>query len=245
MGALDAQESDPLGVADTLALCELVPGLLAVGIVDPRRAERAHFRAVENQIQRHRGRIVALKAYLGYVHFGPDDPAYRPYFRLAARYQLPVIFHTGDTWSVRGKLKYSHPLRVDEVAVDNPDVQFVLAHMGVPWYDTAAELILKNENVWADLSGLYVGDENSLNRLLEQDPPPAVSAGVELAKLKSALGYAGEYSGYARILYGSDWPLAPMKVYRRFVEAVVPPEHHEKVFWKNAERLLFGNRGSF
>src|SRR5947199_334801 len=47
----------------------------------------------------------------------------------------------------------------DEVAVDHPDTRFVLCHVGNPWVADAAEVIYKNMNVWADLSGLVVGDD--------------------------------------------------------------------------------------
>ena len=34
-----------------------------------------------------------------------------------------------------------------------PDTRFVLAHVGNPWFRESAEVIYKNMNVWADLSG--------------------------------------------------------------------------------------------
>ncbi len=164
MGSIGGPNGDPFGIARTLELCKSVPGLKAVGVADPRRNEPEHLRAVEAQIERHREKLVALKAYLGYLHFGPEDPRYAPYYRLAAKYHLPVIVHTGDNWSTTAKVKYAHPLRMDEVAVDNPDVRFVLAHFGNPWLIDAAEVIFKNPNVWADLSGLFVGGDKEIRR---------------------------------------------------------------------------------
>src|SRR5262249_23311788 len=118
MGRLDGDEGDPLGIAETLALAEEVPGLYAIGAMDPRRTEPEHWRAVERELKA--GRVKALKGYLGYLHYGPEHAGYRAYYELAERYRIPVIFHTGDTWSPRAKLKYAHPLGVDEVAVDHP-----------------------------------------------------------------------------------------------------------------------------
>ena len=34
-------------------------------------------------------------------------------------FDVPVVFHTGDTSSKRAKLKYADPLTIDEVAVDH------------------------------------------------------------------------------------------------------------------------------
>ena len=110
MGTLDGPVGDPLGISSTLALAQHVPGLKVIGVADPRRIEASHMKAVEAQIDRHRESIVALKMYLGYLHFGPDDPNYVPYYRIAAKFDLPVIAHTGDTWSTKAKVKFAPPI---------------------------------------------------------------------------------------------------------------------------------------
>jgi uncharacterized protein len=235
MGSLGGEKSDPLGVARTLELARLVRGLKAIGVADPRRTEPEHMRAVEAQIEQHRDQIVALKAYLGYLHFGPEDPKYVPYYKIAAKYHLPVIFHTGDNWSTTAKLKYAHPLLVDEVAVDHPDVRFVIAHFGNPWLIDAAEVIYKNPNVWADLSGLFVGGDQEMKDLLDDAKLPDSAAGLVFSDLNKAIAYVGDYK---RFLYGSDWPLAPLASYRRLIEAIIPKEHHQAVFRINAEHVF-------
>jgi predicted TIM-barrel fold metal-dependent hydrolase len=235
MGSLDGPREDPLGIARILELSNSVPGLKAIGIADPRRIQPAHLRAVEAQIECHRETIVAFKAYLGYLHFGPEDPNYVPYYNLAAKYHLPVIVHTGDNWSTTAKVKYAHPLRMDEVAVDHPDVQFVLAHFGNPWLIDAAEVLFKNANVWADLSGLFVGNDEAIQRLLGAAKVPGAASGLVVSDLRNAIAYV---EGYRKFLHGSDWPLAPMASYRRLIESIIPKEQHQEVFRTNAERLF-------
>lgn len=68
-----------------------------------------------------------------------------------------MVFHTGDTAGSRGKLKYAHPLTVDDPASDFPGTTFVMAHYGNPWIVDATEVAAKHENVFIDLSGLAVG----------------------------------------------------------------------------------------
>ncbi len=235
MGSLGGEKSDPLGIVHTLELAKSVPGLKAIGVADPRRTEREHLKAVEAQIEEHGGQIVALKAYLGYLHFGPEDPKYVPYYEIAKKHHLPIIFHTGDNWSKTAKLKYAHPLRVDEVAVDHPDVRFVIAHVGNPWLIDAAEVIFKNPNVWADVSGLFVGTDREIKDLLDAAKAPDSAPGLVFADLKKAIAYVGDYK---RFLYGSDWPLAPMASYRLLIEALIPKEYRDAVFRTNAERLF-------
>src|SRR5947208_3489440 len=137
MGAWNAGPDDPLGVNETLQLARAVPGLHAVGVADPLRNDPDHLRRVEAVLAS--GQVKALKAYLGYLHYPPDHPGYVPYYELAGRFKLPVVFHTGDTYSPQAKVRFAHPLLVDDVAVDHPNVRFVLAHVGNPWLIDAAE----------------------------------------------------------------------------------------------------------
>jgi predicted TIM-barrel fold metal-dependent hydrolase len=235
IGSLVGPRDDPLGISRTLELSRSVPGLKAVGIADPRRTDREHLRAVEDQIVRHRETIVALKAYLGYLHFGPEHPNYVPYYEIAANYHLPVIVHTGDNWSTKAKVKYAHPLRMDEVAVDHPEVRFVLAHFGNPWFIDAAEVVFKNPNVWADLSGLFVGDAEQFQKLFKAANVLDSVPGLAISDLKKAIGYVDDYK---RFLYGTDWPLAPMGSYRRLIELLIPKAHHQEVFRTNAKHVF-------
>ena len=172
----------------------------------------------------------ALKAYLGYHHFGPESPEYAPYYPLAARFGLPVIFHTGDTYSRRAKVKFAHPLRVDEVAVDHPDVRFVMAHVGNPWLIDAAEVIYKNDNVWADLSGLLVGDESDFDEWARDGTLDAVAEAV-----RDAFDYTERPD---RFLFGSDWPLAPLRAYRDFARRIIPEGDWPAVCEANARALF-------
>jgi predicted TIM-barrel fold metal-dependent hydrolase len=228
MGCWNPTEEDPLGTAATLETARLVPGLYAVGIADPTRTEPDHLRRVDAVLTARK--VVALKGYLGYLHYGPDHPGYSPYYELAARHALPFIFHTGDTYSPRAKLRFSHPLAVDEVAVDHPKVRFVLAHLGNPWVIEGAEVVYKNVNVWADLSGLVVGDEVMLKSEERRDVLQDVAA-----QLGRAFRYAERPN---RFLYGSDWPLVPMAGYRDFIQTIIPEVYHEQVFNDNARSLF-------
>ncbi len=228
MGRLSDDPADPLGVRSSLELAGDVPGLQAIGVANPLRADREHVERVRRELAALPVR--ALKIYLGYLHFGPDHPNYLPYYELAVALRLPVIFHTGDTYSPRAKLRFAHPLLVDDVAVDFPQVSFVLAHVGNPWLREAAEVVYKNFNVWADLSGLAVGDaalfHDEARRDLLADTARRVAEEFRYAERPN------------RFLYGSDWPLVPMPEYRDFIRTVVPEVHHQQVFEENARALF-------
>lgn len=228
MGSWGSGPDDPLGILRTLEIAEQVPGMKAIGIADPTKTDNEHFAAVESLLAA--GSVVALKGYLGYLHFEPAHANYRRYYELAAKYRIPVMFHTGDTYSPQAKLKYAHPLGVDEVAVDHPETRFLMCHIGNPWTIDAAEVIYKNMNVWADLSGLMLGTDEVF----------ASEEGREAAaELSHAIQRAIRYSERPnRFVYGTDWPLAPMIAYRDFISDAVPGEFHELVFEENARTLF-------
>jgi predicted TIM-barrel fold metal-dependent hydrolase len=228
MGQMGGSEDDPLGIETTLRIASSLPTLYAIGVADPSRTDTDHLQRVERQLQS--GKVKALKGYLGYLYHGPDSPSYAPYYELAAFYEIPFIFHTGDNYSDVAKVKYAHPLLVDEVAVENRRVNFVMAHFGNPWITDAAEVLYKNEKVWADLSGLLVGDEADLRQLAKRG---ALRRTAE--RIKQGIEYVERPD---RFLYGSDWPLVPMRTYRDFVASLFPEEFHKAVFHDNAAALF-------
>jgi predicted TIM-barrel fold metal-dependent hydrolase len=226
----EVSDKDPLGVKEIEALAELLPRhkLHPIGLVHPERYDRDHLALVDGVLKQ--DKVRALKVYLGYLHYGPDHGGYRPYYKLAAKHRVPIVFHTGDTLSARAKVKYAHPKLIDEVAVDYPDTKFVLAHFGNPWITDAAEVVYKNKNVWADLSGILIGDAAAW---VEMAKSGALKRTV--ARIKQGIEYAEDPE---KFLFGSDWPLAPVKVYRTFIEQMFPKKHHAAVF-RDTARAVF------
>lgn len=170
------------------------------------------------------GRIKGLKLYPGYESFYPHDPRMRVVYELAGEFGVPVMIHSGDTFDPQGKVKYAHPLQVDEVAVDFRDVTFVICHLGNPWVTDTMEVIYKNANVVADFSGLTLGHfEERFERFM-------------LAQINEFVAFAGDPS---KLLFGTDWPVADMGDYVRFVRALnLSQEENELILWKNAARIF-------
>jgi hypothetical protein len=170
------------------------------------------------------GSVRGLKLYPGYQAFHVHDQQLRGVYEIAAEFGLPVMIHMGDTYDKRGKLKYTHPLTVDEAAVDFPNVRFVICHMGNPWLMDAAEVIYKNENVSGDISGFTLG---------EFEPR---FEGLMIARMRDVIAYA---NGTAGLLYGTDWPICDMGSYLRFVDRLELSEAEaEALLWKNAAELF-------
>lgn len=169
------------------------------------------------------GRYGCIKIYTGYIHMYAADPAFSPVYRLAAKYDVPVIFHTGDTSSRLAKLKYADPLTIDEVATDNPDVTFVIAHCGNPWIESAAEVAYKNPNVYLDGSAFLIGDLSKI---------PLGQVNEYLVKpLEWIFGYVEDPT---KLMFGTDWPLVDVPTYLAAFKRAIPQRYWGKVFHDNA-----------
>lgn len=223
------QETSPFGFPDaaasnpmTLDLCDTWPEQLyfCPGI-NPHELSSQSLGKIEKSLKH--PRAVGIKLYPGYYHVSVNDPIYGPVYELAAHNKLPVVIHSGDTFSERGILKYSHPLAIDELAVTHPQNIFVIAHMGDPWVRETAEIVRKNPNVYTDISGLLVGGKPYFE---EMGREPLI-----LDEFRHALVYAARWD---KIVFGTDWPLAPMDAYLEFVKRIIPEKHLENVLGKNA-----------
>lgn len=170
---------------------------------------------------------VGLKVYAGYRPIHVADKRYHPFYDLARAHDMPVVIHTGETALPDALLKYAHPLTIDELAVQFPDVRFVMAHAGNPWLIDAVEVARKNSNVYLELSGLFAGrfDAN-------------VMAKEEKAYLDYIRMWTKYLGRYDKILYGSDWPLVNQGDYQELMATVIPSTHHQAFFYDNARAVF-------
>ena len=69
-----------------------------------------------------RANCCGVKLYPGYNKLSISDKIYEPIYELAARYDKPVAVHMGLTSQAQAHLKYCHPMELDEVAADHPEI---------------------------------------------------------------------------------------------------------------------------
>lgn len=170
------------------------------------------------------GRVIGLKLYPGYEPFYPYDKRCQVIYDLAVEFDVPVMFHSGDTYSPKGKLRYAHPLNIDDVAVDNPDMKIVICHVGNPWVRDCMEVVYKNKNVYADISGLVLGNFTSHFEEFMRN------------QLRDMILYAGEPR---YLLYGTDWPISNMGTYIDFMNNLqISERDRDRIFWENAAHLF-------
>jgi predicted TIM-barrel fold metal-dependent hydrolase len=154
--------------------------------------------------------------------FLPYDRFAWPIYEVIAEYGLPAIFHTGHSGIGSGmraggglRLANSNPMLLEDVAIDFPDMQIVMAHPSWPWQDEALSLCLHKPNVWIDLSGWSP----------RYFPPQLVQYANTLLR--------------ERVLFGSDFPLiTPDRWLADFEKAGFKPEVAPLILKENAMRLL-------
>ncbi len=211
------------------------PNVVSFVGLDPRRGE-AGLRELERAVKEK-----GCKGWKMYPPNGfyPDDKEFDPYYKLCLDLDIPILIHQGFT--PRHKhVKYARPVYVDRVAADFPDLKIILAHVGIPWQDETLMIASKNPNVSVDVSGWQV---------FASTVPMKVYQMVADAKLVRVFPN--------RMLFGSDFPLfeytMPLKEWVEFFTRLrIPSEltdqgykqvrkdEMEKVMWKNAARVIFG-----
>lgn len=171
------------------------------------------------------GLVKGIKLYPGYDHYPINDPSLESVFRIAEKHDVPVMIHCGDTYARNAKVRMAHPLLVDDIAVDYPEVRFVICHLGNPWFQDTAEVLYKNPNVYADISGLILGDFTyEFERYLS-------------ARVRDMIMYMGDPG--KQLMFGTDWPLVEMGPYVRFLHSLgFEGEAFENIAWRTAAELF-------
>jgi hypothetical protein len=196
--------------------------MIAFASIDPHKGKMGA-REVERLIKEE-----GIKGFKGFK-FHPTVQGFVPYDRMAwpiyeviNHYKLPAIFHTGHSGIGSGmrcggglRLQNSNPMLLEDVAIDWPDIQIVMAHPSFPWQDEALSLATHKPNVWLDLSGWSP----------KYFPKQLVQYANTLLK--------------DRVLFGSDYPLiTPERWMKDFAVAGFKPEVMPGILKGNAVRLL-------
>ena len=168
------------------------------------------------------GLVHGLKLHPPLQEFFPDDRIAYPLYEVFAEAGLPVLFHTGHSGIGTGmpggggvRLKYGHPMHIDDVAVDFPTLPIVMAHPSFPWQDEAISVCLHKPTVYIDLSGWSP----------KYFSPTLIQYANTLLKTK--------------VLFGSDYPLiTPDRWMADFEKIAIKDEVRPLIMKQNALRLF-------
>ncbi len=193
------------------SLCKGEPRLIPFCSINPRLD--VHLDAM---LERLAGEgFKGLKLWPSYQHFYPNEPGLYPLYAAAERLNIPILFHVGTSFFAGVKLKYCDPIYLDEVAVDFPRLNLIMAHAGRGfWYEKAFTLAQLHDNIYLEISGLPP------SKLLDYFP--------RLEKIGT------------KVIFGSDYPdVTSIKKNVAQIKALpLDPSVIEGILGLNANRLL-------
>jgi predicted TIM-barrel fold metal-dependent hydrolase len=192
--------------------------VMAFASVDPTRGAEA---VTEARRLVKRG-VKGFKLHPPLQQFHANDKIAYPFYEVIQEARLPVIFHTGHSGIGTGmpggggvRLKYGHPMDIDDVAVDFPDMPIIMAHPSFPWQDEAISVCLHKRQVYIDLSGWSP----------KYFSPVLIQYANTLLKKK--------------MLFGSDFPLiTPDRWLADFEKIAIKDEVRPLILKENAIQLL-------
>ena len=124
--------------------------------------------------------MLGLKLYPT-TGFYPDDEIVYPLYEVCCDYDVPVLLHQGHSGG-RLKSKYGHPIHVDSVAADFPDLKIIMGHgarietwgreaLSVAIYKTNVHIEISLWQHWASVDELvrlfvWIRDRIGIDRLI-------------------------------------------------------------------------------
>ena len=160
---------------------------------------------------------------------GYESRSFSPLWERAMELNMPVLFHTGTVVckDVSGEHISSwnmHPMRIEPITREFPELKIIIAHLGVHWNTDAAELARMHPNVYVDLTG----------------EPDGWRLRADAVGMDKWLWWAGAFE---KVIFGTDVHYSKIEQIlhediKRFDGLDVSVETQEKIFSGSIVRLL-------
>lgn len=162
--------------------------------------------------------VKAIKIHPFHSKLRFDSEQVQSYIRLAQKYNLPVVTHTGDTQCDDVKLVY-------DMAKKYPDVNFVMVHMGLGTDNQEAiELISKLPNLYGDTTWVSIDSTLKFLSVCGDD--------------KLLFGSDAPIDGKDTYLDNGKGERSLYQAYFNEFKAMVSKQTYDKIMYKNAMRLF-------
>ncbi|NTW13791.1 MAG: amidohydrolase [Candidatus Moranbacteria bacterium] len=196
------------------------------------------------------GDISGIKLYPGYQEFSPSDRSVYPLYEIARAHAAPVMIHGGDLQPCCGRTEHDRregsyrcgyakcplerdefltaPKRVLAAARAFPDVVFVIAHLGNPFFDELRSVMMRCRNVYTDTSG-------QIRTGWPEEDNPRVKERV-VAEISEMLRVR---NGMERVLFGSDFPVQSYADSVDFIDRLpITSSEKDMILFRNARAIL-------
>ncbi len=155
-------------------------------------------------------------------HFAVDERRFYPLWETISGLGAAVMIDVGTTGMGAGmpggmgaRIRHAHPLSLDDLAADFPDMTIIAAHPGWPWIDDMTAVALHKGNVYWEMSGWA---------------PKYLPADLK----RDIRGRLRD-----KIMFGSDYPSMPYeRIFREWGEIGYADDVLEGFYHGNAERVL-------
>ncbi|MBD3256562.1 MAG: amidohydrolase family protein [Candidatus Lokiarchaeota archaeon] len=156
--------------------------------------------------------------------FYPDDPSCYPLYQRAAEYDLPILIHSGNEPAPMD-VKYSHPMYIDAVASEFPDIKIIIAHCGHGWWQQAIDFATMKPNLYVDFSGWQIPFNQNPNYFW--------------TPLRKAIDMLGPW----RVLFGTDGSMLDVFLSpKKWVNAVKTPSKTTDIKFTEQEIEIFTSK---
>lgn len=162
--------------------------------------------------------VVAVKFHPYHSRLRFDSKEIEQYIKLAQKYSLPVVTHTGNTECDDVQLVYN-------VAKKIPNVNFVMVHMGLGTDNQKAiKLISKLPNLYGDTTWVSTESTKKLLSICGDD--------------KIVFGSDAPIDGKDTYLNNKKGDRSLYQAYFNEFKDEISPESYEKIMYKNAKKLF-------
>lgn len=126
--------------------------------------------------------------------FDPTGPEALETYKEAEKLDMPILVHTGLTFSNRFSITCNQPSIYDDVARKHSKLKLCLAHFGWPWVWDAVAVTIRNPNVYLDTAGTFAGTPTETMRQI-----------ISLLSTRVIENTLGD-----KLIFGSDYPRIEM-----------------------------------
>ena len=214
-------------------LCEGSEKLFLCPSVDIHQDIPMQLAAIEEKMALRPGcRVVGLKIFLSSQTGRADDGRMMPIYDFATKHGLSVTYHTGlPSYHLpyENDVEGSSVAYVANVARMYPEVNFIVAHMGDPYYDESIQAMHDLGNMFTDFCGAF-------------EPGTEVAADEEGTIEKFSHAIHQYPDTWKQVLYGTDFcpPILLFEIhkYDYTIGKIFPQERFRDIYWNNALRAF-------
>lgn len=183
---------------------------------------KPHFQTVTNElvsmIRENIDITVGIKVHPVHSFINFNSPSVEEFVKLAERFDLPVLIHTGDSVESSCETVY-------EMSVKYPDVNFIMGHMGLGTDNQEAiRMIKERKNLYGDTA--WVSLESTLQAIRE--------CGAD----KIMFGTDNTIDGVDTLGVNPKGERSLYQKYFNELKELITPEEYEKLMYKNAIKVF-------